>query len=748
MTQSSRLRIDGMTCGGCVAAVERALQSVPGVTAARVNLTTGIATVDHAGEPPPKAILFQAVRTAGYDADHDRSNDSQQSGWMRTQDSRVREHRQAVAQAIGLSLPIMGVHLIAPYVQGSGREGHIWPHALQGLLTLVLLWSSAGAPILIGGLRALLRGTPNMDALVCVGVTAATLAGVIAVFSGKADHGNFHAAAMILAFINVGKYLEAKARREATSAVGALAQRLPRVAQVIGPQGLTEKALDDVHVGDHVRVAPDQIVPVDGRIVEGTASIDESSLTGESVPKFRESGDAISAGVIVREGIITVQATRVGSETNVARIMRAVEDAQSGKTTLQRIADRVAGVFVPIAITLAAATFLINAAFFPLGWSIALDRAIAVLVIACPCAMGLATPTAIAVATGTAALRGILVRDAATLESTGQISDVLFDKTGTLTLGTPEVTAIRVVAPPEIPWKPNDALVAAATLEQHSQHPYARAIVNEARKIVHQLPMPEQFQNVVGLGVIGRIENRHVIVGSKKLLLTQGLNLPNEQPKLDTGMAEGSIIWVVIDGTTVANFVVADALRPTARQAIADLQHLGVHCALLSGDQSTSVNLVAKSLGIADAVAELAPQQKMEEVQRRQHNGRYVALVGDGINDGPALAAADVGFTFAQATDVAIGAASITIIGDDLRRVPECIRLARRGVRIIRQNLAWAFLYNVAAIPLAAFGQVPPGWAAAMMMASSISVVLNSLRLRNTAVLVAELGPRPETTGN
>ena len=732
MPQTLRLRIDGMTCGGCVASVERALQAVPGVETARVNLATGVATVDLTDGSAPRAALFQAVRAVGYEADHYRQDDGHRSGWERTQDARVREHRQAIAQAVGLSVPIMGVHLLAPYVQGAGHAGHIWPQALQGLLTLVLLWSSAGAPILIGGLRALLRGTPNMDALVSMGVTAATLAGIHALFTATTDHGNFHAAAMILAFINVGKYLEAKARREATSAIAALARRMPQVAHVVTPDGLVEKPLDMVYVGDRVRVAPDQVVPVDGRIVEGSASIDESAMSGESTPRLRQTGEDVPAGVLVCEGIITIQAARVGAESSVARIIRAVEDAQSGKTTLQRIADRVAGVFVPVAVALAAATFLINSTFTALGWSVALERAIAVLVIACPCAMGLATPTAVVVATGAAALRGILVRDATTLEAAGQLNEVLFDKTGTLTSGTPEVTDMELVAPENLLSTKNDVLMFAAALEQHSQHPFARAIVREARKTTAALPEPEHFQSIIGQGVIGQIGGQRVIVGSKRLIEAQGIDLTPVE-NATTAAAGCSSVWVVIDGKPVANILLADAIRPTARHAIDELRNMGVHSALLSGDQPSTADAVAKQIGITDVLAGLSPQQKLDEVRRRRQAGRKVAFVGDGVNDGPALAAADVGFTFAGATDVAIGAAAITMVGDDLRRVPEAVRLARRSVRIIRQNLAWAFLYNLAAIPLAACGQVSPGWASAMMMASSISVVLNSLRLRKVA---------------
>lgn len=720
-----------MTCGGCVASVERALSGVAGVAAARVNLTTGIATVDVQDPSVPRAALVQAVRAAGYEADTFRQDDAGQPGWERTQDTRVREHKQAVAQAIGLTIPIMGVHLVAPFVQGTGHEGHVWPHALQGLLTVVLLWSSAGAPILLSGWRALLRGVPNMDALVGLGVTVATLAGIYSVVTGAVDQGNFHAAAMILAFINVGKYLEARARRESTSAVGALARRMPQKANLVAGDTVTEVPLGHVQIGDRVRVSPEQVVPVDGTIVSGEAAIDESALTGEAVPRFRRMGEAAAAGTLVVEGVITIEAVRIGAESSVARIMRAVEDAQSGKTNMQRIADRVAGVFVPIAIVLALLTLFINAFGFGTGWMVALERGIAVLVIACPCAMGLATPTAVVVATGAAALRGILVRDAATLEAAGQVNEVLFDKTGTLTSGTPQVAAVELVGQADASWDREKVLASAAALEQHSQHPYARAIVEEAKRSGMTLREPENYQSVTGQGVIGVVDGQPMVVGSASMLAALGIDISAMQDVKEKSVNTGhSLVCVAAGGKVVAAILLADALRDSAKSAIAELKELGVRTAVLSGDHRAAVQSAAREAGIDDFRGEMSPQQKLDEVTRRRARGRRVAFVGDGVNDGPALAAADVGMTLSSATDVAIGAAPITLLGNDLRQVPEAVRIARRSVRIIRQNLGWAFLYNVAAIPLAAAGKISPGWAAAMMMASSISVVLNSLRLR------------------
>lgn len=730
-----------MTCGGCVAAVERALQTVPGVKCAQVNLATGTAAIELLDPSVPRSALVRAVQAAGYDADTFRSDDSARTGWQRTQDARVREQRQAVVQAVGLTLPVLVLHGLGPRIQGLEHGGHVWPHALQGLLLLLLLVSSAGGPILVSGWRALLRGTGNMDALVSLGVTTASLAGAAALVSGGADHGHFHAAAMILALINVGKYLEAGARRESTSALDSLARRIPRHALRVHGEGVQQVAVEDVRVGDRVRVAADQVVPVDGRIEAGEVAVDESALTGEFAPRFRGPGDAVAAGSLVREGIVTLTVTRVGAESSLARILRAVEAAQNGKTPMQRVADRVAGVMVPAAIALAGLTLAANVLYLGHdGWT-ALDRAVAVLVIACPCAMGLATPTAVVVATGAAAQRGILVRDAAALEAAGRIHEILFDKTGTLTTGTPTVRDVFVLPGGDTDGGVEQVLAVAAAVERHAQHPFARALVAEAARRGMALPDVERFHSAPGRGVYGTVAGQSVVVGSPRLLAEQGIDVtPWREVLARAGESGSSVVCMAVEGRPRGAVLMSDALRPEAREALRALRRLGVRCLLVSGDQGGAVRSVARELDIndADALAEASPEGKREEVENRRRRGRRVAFVGDGVNDGPALAAADVGITLSGATDVALGAAGITIVGEDLRRIAEAMRLARRSVRIIRQNLGWAFGYNLAAIPLAATGQVAPHWAAALMMASSLSVVLNALRLRGSSNELAD----------
>ncbi len=789
MAESIRLRIEGMTCGGCVSRVERALQSVSGVAAARVNLTTGIATVEALGEgtkarrhegtkissPPPLSVggrgveipdrqaLIEAVRAAGYDADTFRGGDAALTGMEQTHQARLREQKQSLGQAIALSVPIMGLHWLAPLLQSHEHGGHVWPHVVQGLLCTLLLGSSAGAPILVGGLRAVIHRTPNMDLLIALGVTVAYVAGVANLLTGGMDQAEFDAAAMILAFINLGRYLELRAKHDASSAVASLARRVPNTAQLVTDGGTREVRVDSIRTGDRLRVAPDTIIPVDGRILEGEAAIDESSLTGEALPGHAQRGDEVRAGTLVREGLLTIEATRVGAESAMGRIVRLVEEAQSGKTGMQRIADRVAGVFVPIVIALAFLTFLTLFVLFDASCSTALRRAVAVLVISCPCAMGLATPTAVMVATGTAAMHGILVRDAAALEAAARVRAILLDKTGTLTTGTPQV--IEVIRAPSAsagssPRNPQEldrslALSArikdsesaellrlAASAEQRSQHPLARAIVVNARERSLELVEPTEFENRPGLGVRAVIDRQVVRVGSPGFLRDEQIALTSVNGAIETQSQQGrSVVLVAIESECIGLVALSDALRPHAADAVRRLSDLGVTPVMVTGDHAVAARAVAAEVGIAEVFAEMTPQEKVDRVRERQSQGQTVAFVGDGLNDAAALAAADVGLTFAEATDVATQIAPITIIHNDLLLIPEAIRLARRSLRIIKQNLFWAFAYNLAAIPLAAAGRVSPGIAAAAMMFSSISVVLNSLRLRSEPWARAH-GPR------
>lgn len=757
-----RLRVEGMTCGGCVARVESALKQVSGVAAASVNLTTQIATVTPTGETPKRKSLIEAVRAAGYDADFDR-RDAAFGDWDYAHHARLDQQRQALTHAIGLALPIMGLHWLAPLLQSDHAASHTWPHALQAILCTVLLASAGGSPILAGGLQAIIHRTPNMDLLVTLGVTVAYVAGIASLISTHAGHDYFDAAAMILAFINVGRFLEMKARRDAAGAIAALSQRMPGTATVMVDGAAREVPIHQINIGDEIRLAQDLIVPVDGTIVDGEVAVDESAMTGESVPRHRRLDERLISGTLVREGMAIIRATHVGRDSAMGRMIRAVEEAQSGKTRLQRIADRVAGVFVPIVIALAIAALVGNLMLADVGGWVAVARAVAVLVIACPCAMGLATPTAVLVATGTAAKLGILVRDAAALENAARIDAIHLDKTGTLTTGQPRVTEIVLGKDPQtvlraqatgsdVLAKSEDHLLRlAASAESLSQHPLARAIVSAARERNLEITQPNDFQSRIGQGVIAQVGDKVVCVGGPKLFQDAGIDAAEFESAVASLRAAGQIVALIgVDEHVAGLIAMADTVRPEAKNAIAELRWLGLSTTMLTGDHSETARAVADEVGITEFHAEMSPDQKLAEVNRRRGgkphgikvagsaegltvaNRNCVAFVGDGINDAPALAAADVGITFASATDVAIGAADITIVHNDLMRLPTIVRLARRSTRIIKQNLFWAFFYNLAAIPLAATGHIPPGLSAAAMMFSSISVVLNSLRLRKT----------------
>jgi len=708
---SVHLRIEGMTCGSCVARVERALLTVPGVREARVNLTTESATVSAEAQAEPSALL-SAVRQAGYEAEPFRPGDQTVPPLDRTHAERLRVQRQALLQAVGLGLPIMALHWLAPTLQAGTQGAHVWPMAIQGLLALLVLCSPAGAPILIGGLRSIVHRTPGMDLLISMGVSAGFVAGAAGVVTVRHDNAHFDAVAMILVFINLGRYFELRARREASAAVAALARRLPQMAQRVIAAGVERVPVERLQPGDLIRVAQDTVVPIDGAVEEGEAAVDESAITGESVPRHRQPGDSALAGSLVRDGMLLIRATRVGGASTLGRILRAVEEAQSGKTKMQRIADRVAGVFVPIVIVLSGATFGGLMLLTDVAWTVAIDRAVAVLVIACPCAMGLATPTAVLVATG-------------------HLDVILLDKTGTLSTGEPVVQDVIDLRPSDEPGGDRGVLAWAASAEQYSQHPLARAIVTAARAATQVLPEPDAFINTPGRGVTATIAGRTVLVGSADFLRINDIDVSPARPAIEKAGSNGStVVLLAVDGTCRGVIAMADGLRPTAGAAVEQLRALGLRVAMLTGDQEATAIALAGLAGIDEVHASMSPQAKLEHVRGLQATGARVGFVGDGINDAPALTAADVGMTLASATDVAAGAADVTLVREDLTLLASAVRLARRSVRIIRQNLFWAFFYNFAAIPLAAAGQVSPGVAAAVMMGSSISVVLNSLRLR------------------
>ncbi|MCK6456268.1 MAG: heavy metal translocating P-type ATPase [Phycisphaerae bacterium] len=730
-TQDVELRIIGMTCGACVGRVERALRSIAAVRDVGVHLLTESARVTVDPAEFRRDSLIEAVRRVGYDAEFSGGPSALPAVGAdeRRRGESVRRVRQSMILAVGFALPILALDHVGHGLAATHAAGVFGGRLIQGSLMVLLFVSPAAGPLLVAGLRSAWFRTPNMDLLVTMGVGVAFASSVYATFAMDADFVHFHAAAVIIALVDIGRYLETRARGRTGAAVAALAQRMPRTANVRRDASIVTVPIESVAIGDEIVVATGQSIPTDGIVSTGRASVDERLWTGEPLPREKSPGNAVLAGTIVAEGAASIRVTRVGSQAAIGRILELVAESQRSGTQMQRMADRVAGIFVPIVIGIAAVTL---AGWLLTGGTAALPAAlrstIAVLVVACPCALGLATPTVVAVVNGLAAARGILVRDAATLEAFGQVNVVLWDKTGTLTSGKLGVVRVRRVgdaAPTE-----RELLRMAASAELLSVHPIGQAIVAHARREMTEPAEPETFESVAGGGVVARIDGHDVIVASAKFLAARGIETSSTSPMSDEAGEEGhSVCWIALDGRLVGAIELSDVLRPSAASAVARLSRAGIRSVLLTGDSARAAHAVARQVGIADVVAEASPEDKRQAVEMWRGRGAIVAAVGDGINDAPALAAASVGVAFATGADVALESAGVNLIGSTPHLVADAVELSRAARRVMRQNLAWAFGYNIAMIPAAAVGVLPPGIAAGAMMASSLTVVINALRL-------------------
>jgi Cu+-exporting ATPase len=733
-TEEITLTLGGLHCAACVARVERALTAAPGVELALVNLATRRAKVRYNPRITNLEVLKEVVAAAGYQVEG-----AARELPPRSPEAEVKEFRNRFLVALILSLPVWACMI--PSVEHSLGLGHLAMNLiLLAFSTPVMFYS--GASFFSGALNAARHRSTNMDTLVALGTSAAyfysawvTLFPETVATSGQMPAVYYDTAVMIITFILLGRYLEARTRGRASQAIRRLFALAPPTARVRRDGAELEIPLEQVVAGDLVVVRPGEKIPVDGVVVEGGSSVDESMLTGESFPVAKEPEAEVWGATLNQRGFLVFKATRVGEQMVLSQIIRLVEEAQTSKAPIERLVDKVAGIFVPVVMILAGLTF---AAWLLWGPAPAFARAVislvAVLIIACPCAMGLATPTAVMVGSGRGAELGILMRGGAALERAYHLTTVIFDKTGTLTRGTPQVTDLHTWES----WSAAAVLGWAAALEEKSEHPLAEAITHAARVQEVERPRVEDFQATPGLGVQGRIQGQEVLLGNLAFLTRQGVTAEHLTYQQEHLSQEGkTAIFLAVGGTPVGVIAAADTLKPGAAQTVAALKQMGLQILLLSGDNRRTAAAVAQSIGIEDVLAEVLPGDKAKKVAELQAAGEVVAMVGDGINDAPALAQADVGIALGTGADVALEAADLTLIRDDLALIPAAIRLSRQMMRIIRQNLFWAFCYNVVAIPVAA-GLFYPLWgwtlnpalAAAAMALSSVSVVTNSLRLR------------------
>jgi Cu+-exporting ATPase len=729
--------VKGMHCAACVNKVEQALRGVPGVEAATVNLATERATVRLGLQGPSLEQLREAVAAAGYTVPADIADTPEAAD--REQVARAAENRRLRLKFV------VGAALSIPVLLGSMHEIFTWaphwlrnPYLLWALTTPVQFW--VGWQFHAAFVKELRHRSASMNTLVSIGTNAAYFFSVAVtlwphVFAATGAAPYYEASALLMSFLVLGRWLEARARGGTSEAIRRLIALQPKTARVVRDGQEEDVPIGAVAVGDLMRVRPGERIAVDGEVVEGASAVDESMLTGESLPVEKTPGATVVGGSVNRTGTFTFRATRVGRETVLAQIIKLVEDAQGSKAPIQRLADRVAAVFVPVVLVIAGITFAVWWAWGPQpAFFYAVANAVGVLVIACPCAMGLATPTAIMVGTGKGAELGVLIKSAEALEELHKVRTVVFDKTGTLTVGRPVVT--DVVAAPGVE---TDALLAlAAAAEQGSEHPLGEAIVTEAKARGLALPPVSEFQAVPGQGVDALAADGRILLGNARMMRARGIDTSALEPRARELARDGkSAVFVTFGGELQGLVAVADVLKPEARAAIAALKALGVEVVMLTGDTRLTGEAIARQAGLDRVLADVLPEQKAAEIKRLQSEGRLVAMVGDGINDAPALAQAEVGIAMGSGTDVAIEAADVALMRGDLRGVVTAIELSRRTIRVIKENLGWAFGYNIVLIPVAA-GVLHPVWgvllspilAGLAMALSSVSVVANSLRLK------------------
>ena len=715
------LDISGMTCASCAGRVEKALRKVDGVLDASINLATDSARVK-VGSGTAASALIAAVEAAGYGAALPHTTSSAQDAtrqappldWLPVLFSAL----LAMPLVVPMLLQPLGVHMMLPgWLQ--------W-----ALATPVQFW--LGARFYRAGWHAVKAGTGNMDLLVALGTSAAYGLSIYLLLTAEANtmpHLYFEASVVVITLILLGKWLEARAKKQTASAIRALQKLRPESARVRRDGVDSDIAIDAVRIGDIVVVRPGERIAVDGTVIEGASQVDESLITGESLPVLKQAGSRVTGASINADGLLLVRTDAIGAETTLSRIIRMVENAQSAKAPIQRLVDQVSAVFVPVVLVIGAITFL-GWWLYGSGFEVAIINAVAVLVIACPCALGLATPTAIMAGTGVAAKFGILIKDAEALEIAHRVTTVVFDKTGTLTVGKPQVVDM-LTAPGT---SAASLLQLAAAIQSGSEHPLAHAVIARASEQQIAMLQASNVQALPGRGLSATVEGRALQLGSSRLMQELGLDFGALTARASELENSGhTISWIAEIGTPnrlLGLIAFGDQIKDSAQRAVSRLHALGIDTVLLSGDNQGSANAVGHALGIRHVIAQVLPADKTEKIAALKKTGQVVAMVGDGINDAPALAAADVGIAMATGTDVAMHAAGITLMRGDPALVADAIAISRRTYNKIRQNLFWAFIYNLVGIPLAAFGLLNPIFAGAAMAVSSVSVISNALLLR------------------
>lgn len=765
--QKVTIPIHGMTCAACQSRVQRVLDREPGVVGASVQLMLKQAMITYDPALTSETSLVDAINGTGYEAtlplrgqtafDNQAEQDRAQNAEYRTARRKAWWSGAAAVVAAVLSMPLMAAHESGPQTSGvmswmekvaswlSFATPAIWSYVLLALTAVVM--GTTGRHFYVRAWSALRHRSADMNTLVAVGTGAAFLYSAVATLAphfflrnGVQPNVYYEAVVMIIALVLAGQTMEVRAKRQTSEALRRLVSLQPKTARLVREGIEVEVPIEAVQTGDVVFVRPGERIAVDGAVLSGHSSIDESMLTGEAMPVAKQVGDRVIGGTINKSGAFRFRATTVGADSVLSHIVALMRDAQGSRAPIQKLADHVSGIFVPIVMGLALATFLLW--WIAVGASVvqAFAAAVAVLIIACPCAMGLAVPTAMMVATGRGAEQGILIKGGEALQRAGSLMTVVLDKTGTITEGRPAVT--DVIPTRNSAWSGRDLLRLVGSLEASSEHPIAEAIVRAAGEQLLQLTEVDGFQSLAGRGAVAVVDGAAVLVGNQTLMEEYAVPLGDLVARAEQLAGEGKTpVYIAINGALAGLIAVADPVKSTSRAAIRELKQLGLTVVMLTGDHERTAQAVAREVGVDRVVAGVLPEGKVAEIRRLRDNGQLVAMVGDGINDAPALAQADIGFAIGSGTDIAIEASDVTLMRSDLRGVASAIKLARRTMRVMKQNLFWAFIYNVLGIPIAAGALYPftglmlsPVLASAAMAFSSISVVINSLRLRGAQI--------------